>query len=193
MKKRIFIFALLTVLVLTNTMVYAEIGNEKIYDKYNLKDVDKLPEGVVPIVIDSPKELEDCLKSIDNITLDEKSIETTVSISENPTINSGYTATVTKTTSATAGTFSKVYLKAYIDVYNSGSFRQIVGCSESTYLSGTSLGLDWVENNTGHNIMNDGRKINVYGDGVLETYLIIEGGIKVNSRPISLSLSYSVY
>ncbi|MDR1550383.1 MAG: hypothetical protein LBT06_17605 [Hungatella sp.] len=50
-----------------------------------------------------------------------------------------------------------------------------------------TLDLYWSENSIGATISSSGKDVHVYTDGTLDYYLLIDGLIKLNSRPICMS------
>jgi len=53
--------------------------------------------------------------------------------------------------------------------------------------TGFTLDFDWSENSIGTTISSSGKDVHVYTDGTFGYYLLIDGLIKLNSRPISMS------
>jgi|GEM_PF-2436041 len=161
-------------------------------DFYRLQSVDSVPEGVVPIVVHNDEELKaifDALKSIAIV----HSPATSVAHAD-ASIQSGGTHWVTAHTAIQIpNIFGWMYvnLHAHIQIYSHLSFRGIIDSQQFTSLSGVTLGFGWTQ--TYAYATNYGTHIDVYGGGLLDFYLLIEGGIKWYSMPLNLSLIYAVY
>ncbi len=202
MMRRFTIIVCLLVILATSTSAFATKAefvqrndssvSKELMDFYGLQSVESVPEGVTPIVVHSDEELKAIFDAMKHITIVPVSVTSRDTL--DATIQSGSTYWVTTNTAIQIfNLFGWMYinLDAHIQIYSYLSFRQIIGSQQFTYLSGCTLGYGWTQ--TYAYADNYGTHINVYGGGVLDFYVIIEGGIKYYSMLHNLSLTYAVY
>lgn len=71
---------------------------------------------------------------------------------------------------------------------NTGSISYV---SPYTTFTGFTLGFGWTEEDIGYDIRN-GKDIYAHTDGTLDYYILVEGTVKLYSKPVSLSGSVAV-
>lgn len=165
---------------------------EKVNQEYGLKSVLIIPEGIEPIKVNSPEELENYIIKLQKqptITTvqDEKSEQP----SGDPTRAGNTYNTIRRSCSVSAGA-PTVYVTADIRVGLNGSARWIDSASSRVSWSGVTFGLgisgQW------SNTYPTSTKVDVRGGATIDIYLISEiGGIVLYSTPLECSFTYSVY
>jgi len=197
MKKITSLFLMLT-LMLAFVTVYAEpdITSTKedetevieLVNKYNLSRTKEIPIGITPLRIDSIEEAESILKEL-NIVSKTSSME--IIQPNNIMSKSSQTYDTNLYSSQSVGP-CKVNLRSKLTVQNWGSFREIIGNAEYTYLSGNTLGTYWYPEETSGS--SDGKSYFGYTKGYTKTYLVIMGvHLFDTENDIYITNSYSVY
>jgi hypothetical protein len=100
--------------------------------------------------------------------------------------NGNATVTTTKVSTST------ISLKLRYSTSGNGNTGTITSLDPYTTFTGFTLGFDWTENTIGATISSSGKDVHVYTDGTLDYYLLIDGLIKLYSKPISMSGNVSV-
>ncbi len=95
------------------------------------------------------------------------------------------------TTTTIPTTITTVHLKTKYEIWADGSFSQITPKSNWSYITGITLGLEWVENHKDFTVHST-KSFTSSCDGVLEYYLVVNGLIKVYTRNISITATYSI-
>jgi len=146
----------------------------------NIVNVTNVPEGKNPIEIKSLSELKMFVDSIKGQGFASKKF-----ITETDEIYKyGLLAGTTKTakTGITWLFGGGVWLHAEATINNS----KFTICREWTTVEGWSLGADWVERSIWHQFSNNNKRVDIYTKGQIDSYLLIEGTVKLLSEPVSL-------
>lgn len=165
--------------------------------KFGLVDIDanEVPKGVVPIEFDSNQELEEFLTN-----LEKNSQSTThkefygINRSDFPLIQTTTSyVVVTRSCSTWAQVGANFNTWADILVGTSGSFNWISSVlSTRVGLTGMTLGLG-LSNEYSYAYNQSQSSVSIRGGAILNVYIVIEGGIKMYSTPISCSFTYRTY
>lgn len=198
-------FALVVVAMLTFVSasgVYAqgEGGDDKqkydeITAEYDLKETSSIPQGVTPIQVNSPEELEALLQqfSANDSSPHIDIVEPAMRPSGDATTMSTTYGTVTRacTSNAGAATFNT---EGDIRVDYSGSFRWIDSVlSTRTSLTGITYGLSMSEPYS-YAYNQSSSSVSVKGGAIINAYILLDtGATTVYSTPVSCSFTYSVY
>ncbi|WP_332618557.1 hypothetical protein [Anaerorhabdus sp.] len=160
----------------------------QLFEQYQLETVTEIPEGVTPIVINDPSELETAIANVDNMV---------VSIS-NPNLNfdSNLRTIVTRTTSANfhtgtslPGAKATVSLQCTFKLYSEGSFTGIDSLLSSNWvLTGTTAGIDISDSWTSHSL--DRGVMVVDGETTVNLYVWVTGFIKLYSTRLVAGYKY---
>ncbi|MCG8347756.1 MAG: hypothetical protein MI924_08255 [Chloroflexales bacterium] len=203
--KKVFALVMLLLLVLMPTSdVYAmDRGGKRGYDeiiaKYGLKIAMGTPQGVSPIKVNSPEELEAVLQQFSI-----KQLDTHTDIIESPeqppvpdattmAENATTYGTVTRSCSASTGT-ATFNTWADIRVGYSGSFRWIDSVLNTrTGLTGITYGLS-MSDSYSYSYNQSSSSVSVKGDAIINAYILLNTGMTtVYSTSVSCSFTYSVY
>lgn len=181
----------------SNTMAQ---GGKKTYqeviEKYDLKRVTEVPSGVTPLRVSNPDELENLIR--DQLMVDEPDVHVDISepasnkSSETPEAVAASYGTVTRSCSVQ---MNAAYFNTYgaIQVGYEGSFRWVENVQSTwTNLTGVTIGLT-LNNANSYSYNKTSTSVSVAGSGVVNAYIIVEGGPVVWSQPVSCSFTYSVY
>ncbi|MBE0451268.1 MAG: hypothetical protein IBX70_10520 [Clostridia bacterium] len=199
MRKSLLSLILILVVIATPSFANGSSTTSINTDALDLSTVEILPDGITPIVIENQTQFDEFVKAMKTApeTIEE------VSYLKNPNLISSYSTNgiITYYTSASKNlglgigdwSSTKLKLTAAIEIYTSGSFRQINGSTQWTNLEGYTIGLDWTEHYNSSTIQNGGQSIDVSASGTLDYYLIVNGVIKLYSKNMNISLSYRVY
>lgn len=215
--KRLFLLLLCLALILsTSSVAFAKVDNnmvdtvtrdkillDNLSKEYNLKDVDKVPEGIVPIKFNSIDELKAFLEKqpkgpvkihktyyANDFLIDKNNIN---DMNSNVILESTGKHHINTSETINIGGFVSLDADVFTQVRSLGSTHLeeiITDCKEWTSLTGVTLGAEWDERYAYHVISSDRYRVDVYGGGVLNEYLIVDGLIKIASYPIDLSVSY---
>lgn len=205
--KKIISFVLIFMMVLS---IPAYAKENDVNEKYSLKIIEEsqVPEGVVPVEVESMEELEILLKSIDtqvnelnNTTntimlrkedtkensLDEKSIKTFAGS------RSGYTAPVTfsKDYNVSLGGVITLYGQATVTTW--GSFANIDSFDRAwTRFSGFTYGFDWNPSMTWGSVAPNGQSCKAKTSGTLDFYVAQGGKTALFKRAVDIEVKYAV-
>lgn len=165
-----------------------QLEYERLYEKYNLVPASEVPEGIQPIVINSPEELE---KLLQNIGKQNNVVERHSPTLNEVSLNSDYVR-VERHCTSNAGTSTFNTWADIIVRFDPGtSVRWIESATTRVGLSGANLGTELVD--TYERIDNRGNRVIIVGGGTANVHLIIEGGLIIHSSPVSCTIDYSVY
>lgn len=188
--KLIILSILCSILLITplSTPIHAENIKtyEDLFEEYGLKDAEIIPDGVTPIVINSPQELEALLSSFNT-----SSIDGIVSIESNSRSVVTRTVTVSYPTSGIVpyDGAANVNLRVAYDLYSSGSFTGIQAIRYSQWtLTGNTTGLELENSITDHTLTNG--IIDVIGTTTVNLYVVISGLIKYKSADLTAGYKY---
>jgi hypothetical protein len=92
--------------------------------------------------------------------------------------------TTVASTKVSTGTIT---LKLRYSTSGNGNTGKITSLDPYTTFTGFTLGFDWTENSIGATISSSGKDAHVYTDGTIDYYLLVDGLIKLYSRPIRMS------
>ncbi len=184
-----------------------------LYQKYNLITIKKVPNGIVPIKIESAKQLSEILNRFNNF----QNLPVTVKIKEVPwnmipkqlilkieremiksnkmrlELSNDYVDRVSLHKSqreTLLGTYFNLWADVY--VFHYGSFGQIESCYQWVGLTGFTLAVNLTNSGSYNHISNDKQSIYISGHGTLNAYFLIEGSVKLYSREVSLAINYSI-
>lgn len=180
-----FVATALALMVLTSIpvkTVQAEVNSqetkaiEELKTEYDLKSVDKAPDGVVPMKFDTAEEAESFIKKIQAQEANQPDV-----------IDLGNTVVDQKDGQArpmTWGTerrkillgFCYMNIEASIEYLWSGSMGQNYynQCtSVNSFLTGVSYGNAWTQTSYSRNIVNGGRQLDVQVNGKFDYYILI--------------------
>ena len=191
--KRILILlnACFLILIFSTFVIGSEqLSYSDVCSKYNLSSLQSCPEGVNPVPVSSPEQLDQILSDLYSTPY-----ETVFYYSYEPSTvtkpDENYTnVTGTKRLHASKriGALTTFHLWADVDIWSQGSFYQITGCDEWVGLTGVSLGVELSGEHTSHSI--SGQRVTIRGDGTIDVYLLVDGLVKLASYSTSLSISY---
>ncbi|GAP08993.1 hypothetical protein BECAL_00126 [Bellilinea caldifistulae] len=173
------------------------ISYEEIINRFNLTSVDYIPVGITPLKFKSPEELEKFLTFFKNSTqktthiyfsgeyFPERFLVGTESITYN---------VITRSCSVPLGYgIARFNTWGDIRVGSSGSFRWIDKVL-STYTGLTGLTMvATLTNEYSYAYNQTAAQVSIKGGGIVNVYLIIEGGVRLYSVPVSCSFTYRVY
>ena len=162
--------------------------------EYNLRAVDKVPTGVVPLKFSSPAELQEFLRGVGR-----QQYVAHTTIVENGWPNtpapksSGYFV-VTRSCSVNLGyVLAKFHTWADIRVGYYDSYHWIDSVLNTrTGLTGVTTGVT-LTNTYSYAYNQSASSVSVKGGGIVNIYLLIDGGIRLYSVPVSCSFTYRVY
>lgn len=198
----IFIFTMLFV-VFGNPVTANAQGNspskelEALSNKFGLVEVTKIPEGITPLVFDSVEDLENFLVETEKAA---KPSQHTTYIEYNPKkpqpgVESVSYTVVTRSCSSTVAVGTQFNTWADIRVGFSGSpyYTTWIDSVLNTRvgLTGVTLGMD-LSNEYSYSYNQTTQSVSVVGGGIFNIYLVVEGGIRLYSRPVSCSFTYTV-
>ncbi len=161
----------------------------------NLETIDEseLPEGIVPIEITSQEDFDSLVETLNQPMETEIQNFDNLELADMNKSSSSSTFITRSTTKNMPLSPVKLNLYAKIEVYSSGSFRQILNGSPWTTLTGYGPGVEWVEEDKDAVVQNNGQSIYVWSEGTFKYYLLINGLIQLYARDESISFTYSVY
>ncbi|NOK61979.1 MAG: hypothetical protein GFH27_549289n327 [Chloroflexi bacterium AL-W] len=159
----------------------------ELYEKYDLISVSEVPDGIVPIVIESPEQLQ---KLLQNIGVQNNVIERQPFLPDIPTTDAQTIVQRQCTANAGLATFN-TWADIVVDFVPGSSFRAINSANAWVGLTGVTLGFDLTSTYT--NVYNRTSSIEIVGGGIIDVYLVIDGGIKIYSNPISCTINYALY
>lgn len=166
--------------------------------KFGLVDINanEVPKGVVPLEFDSTQELEEFLTSLekDKISTTHKEYHHGMNRSDVPLIPTS-TSYVTVTKNCSNAVAIGTYFNTWADILvgTSGSFTWISSVLHTRVgLTGVTLGMD-LSNEYSYTYNQSQSSVSVNGGAILNSYLVIEGVVKMYSRPVSCSFTYRTY
>ncbi len=205
--KILMVTLVLTFIITSSTSTLAAQSSEKEREKYNqvmeeygLKMVEEIPDGVTPIEVSSPEELDALFRKIED---DLRNSTSTVSEAiedtplEQPETRATAYTTVNRNCSVALGGLTNPYFNTYgtirVGTVDS-SWRWIDSASASVGLSGVTTGVSLSDPWTQADINSNQTSVYISGGGTLNYYVLTPiGPVTFSSEPISCSLTYSVY
>ena len=166
-------------------------------NEFGLVEVTIIPEGITPLVFDSVEELENFLVESEKAA---KPSQHTTYIEYNPKkpqpgVKSVSYTVVTRSCSSIIAVGTKFNTWADIRVGFSGSsyYTTWIDSVLNTRvgLTGLTMGKD-LSNEYSYSYNQTTQSVSVVGGGIFNMYMVVEGGIRVYSRPVSCSFTYSV-
>lgn len=191
--KLIFLSILCSMLLITpfTEPIHAENNTtyEELFEKYRITDVQNIPEGINPIIVTSPQELENVLLSLENLNFSTSEINSS-NMARNIVER---TASVNfNTGGALPGTTATVSLKVNFDLYSSGSFTGIQAINRSYWtLTGVTATLSLDNEYTRHSLNNG--VITVSGSTDVHLYILIEDLFKLYTTHLNAGYKYEPY
>ncbi|WP_129600126.1 hypothetical protein [Anaerophilus nitritogenes] len=164
----------------------------KLSTEYNLKTVDKIPEGVQPIVINSEADMKEYMQKINDFNnLD---IELELEPENSRLLNlarssSDYTKSLSTSESVAIG--AKLNLTAKVKVKNWKIDRVY---NERMSLTGFTVGLDVDPRSIDIDvdISSNKNSVTIEGECEVDNYLLVDGIVKMFTETRSLRLNYQV-
>lgn len=175
---------------------------QRLFEQYDLVDIDKVPEGITPVVINSPADLERLMRSgsenQNNDVWDQMSVKE-ITIFTDQLVSKSLPGAATRTSYTTLRRectvpvgFATFYTAADIRVGVYGtSYAWIDSVNEWVGLRGCTLGFDLTH--TYHHHYLTTTTTDITGGGIVDYYLVVNGGIKLWSQPVECSIHYSIY
>ena len=189
------IFTIVLFLVSINSVVQGEVGektyNDSICEKYQLKDADVIPEGVIPKVYTSIEEMEKDLNYLN------KSM--TKGLIEDPEYNdmqvlSNNNGWQSKSEHWGGGLYINIGINyTYGYRYEYGQYwSYFISCnSVSSWISGSTAPYVYTQVGSTHNIYNSGYALDASAYGVLDYYIQTPwGAIKYWSKNTTISKTF---
>ena len=161
---------------------------------HNITDATAVPDGITPVSFETVEEFEKYVLSLEQANQAPASrVEETFLDGNGTKSTYGITRTVRVTTRKNMTPLTYIELVADITIKNYGALgdQYISACHEWTWMGGITLGFDW-EQAYAYHIITNATVCNVYGGGTLDTYLLVNGLIKIYSTHVSLSLRKEV-
>ena len=174
---------------------------KRLFDKYGLVDADEVPNGVTPLRVNSPEELEKLLESApvgkpsviqEAMTVEEIALlaDKVYNSEKSSNIRATYT-TIRRECTVPVG-LATFYTAADIRVGVYGtSYAWIDSVNEWVGLRGYTVGKEL--KGTYHYHHFDTTTADITGGGVVDWYILVEGGVKVWSMPVECTIHYSIY
>lgn len=205
MKKKLILMTIFVVMMSLVTISFATVNNGN-DNGFHVKIIDEseIPEGIVPIVVNSDSEALEIVKKHtkmvnDNSRLSKKEIIRDEFVSEDQMkesmIQALATSSTTSSTKSSYRTYGAAKFKVYanIDILSAAGARYITDINyDGCKLTGITLGLGLSDKHVSSSISGGGKQLNVSAEATLDHYLIIEGVVKVYSKDISHSFTYRV-
>lgn len=199
--KTLFVWLIvLMLLVQTQGIVSAQgttppspVSWDDVVKRYGLKPVDVVPAGVTPMAFASPTQLDAFLSKLSH----QSRISHHINYFEREDLSLPLPmavtyAVVTRSCSVNVS-LAKFNTWADIRVGYSGSFRWIDSVLNTrTGLTGITTGFT-LTNDYSYAYNQTATSVSVKGGGIVNAYLVIEGGILIFSTPVSCSFTYRVY
>ncbi len=165
---------------------------DDVVKQYGLKSVDVIPSGVTPVAFTSPKQLEAFLAKLSRQSQVSPHINYLEREDSSLLPMTTTYAVVTRRCSVNVS-LAKFNTWADIRVGYSGSFRWIDRVLNTrTGLTGVTTGFT-LTNDYSYAYNQTATSISVKGGGIVNAYLIVNGGIRLFSTPVSCSFTYRVY
>ena len=191
----VLIFVCSSFVVSANTLGTNASEQKQLIDNINLIPISEndLPDGVIPMEFDSEEEAKLFILKIKN-ELDKSERHSSVEI---PLINP--LLRITQGTATVAQQFisaglAVISLKINYTTSGNNNTGRITSVSPYTDFTGFTLGFGWTQSDVGYQITPSEKDVYVWGNGVLDYYILIEGGIRIYSENRSLSgMAYLVH
>ncbi len=162
---------------------------------YELKPVSVIPDGVTPLRFETPGELQSFLSRMSNQTrmpVHSTYVEKEI-LPNAPILPLSTTYAVVTRSCSVNVSLAKFNTWADIRVGYSGSFRWIDSVLNTrTGLTGVTTGFS-LSNEYSYPYNQTATSVSVKGGGIVNAYLVIDGGIRLFSQPVSCSFTYRVY
>lgn len=166
---------------------------DDVVKQYGLKPVDVVPSGVTPMTFRSPTQLEAFLAKLSR----QSQVSPHINYLEQEDLSlplpmTTTYAVVTRSCSVNVS-LAKFNTWADIRVGYSGSFRWIDSVLNTrTGLTGITIGFT-LTNDYSYAYNQTATSVSVKGGGIVNAYLLVNGGIQLFSTPVSCSFTYRVY
>lgn len=199
--KTLFVWLIvLTLLVQTQGIVNAQgttppspVSWDDVVKRYGLKPVNVVPAGVTPMAFTSPTQLDAFLSNLSHQSRTSHHINYFEREDLKLSLPMAVTYAVVTRSCSVGLTLAKFNTWADILVGYSGSFRWINSVLNTrTGLTGVTMGLT-LTNDYSYAYNQTVTSVSVKGGGIVNFYLVIEGGILIYSTPVSCSFTYRVY
>jgi len=169
-------------------------------EEFGLVEVTEIPDGITPLVFDSLQDLEKFLIEAEKGTNSTQHIMFAGNGSNGPDIPQVGIETVTYTvvtrrcsTTVAVGTQFNTWADIRIGMSGSSYYTTWIDQVLNTQvgLTGITLGMD-LTNEYSYSYNQTSQSVSIAGGGILNIYLVVEGGVRLYSRPVSCSFTYSV-
>jgi len=180
-----------------STFDEAYISYQEIINQFNLISVNYIPEGITPLKFNTPQELERFLISLERSAqktphfhfAEERFPQRFLAGTESVTYN-----VITRSCSVPLG-YGRASFHTWGDI-RVGSLGSLRGIDTvlSTYTGLTGLTMTaTLTNEYSYAYNQTAAQVSIKGGGIVNVYLIIEGGVRLYSVPVSCSFTYQVY
>lgn len=181
-----------------NTPTVASVSKE-----FNLKDATTIPEGVTPVIVNSPQELQANLQKVKGDIDKSNKAPTTVINEVAPTTNAINSLMYTSSSITTKYITSKLNIGNYISFFSVWGTLTIEGYSYyrsilsiggyNCGLTGYTYGFALFGPQTTKRLYNSNTSASITGSASLDYYVLVSGIGKIYSRPITHTVSYNLY
>lgn len=174
------ILALSTIFVLAISNVsFGSVNQRVTVNDLKTISADEIPNGIIPKEFSSDEEAVKYLNKV----YSSMSIESGEKISESRSTNGNVTV-ATQRLGVLGGSIS---LKLRYGTSGDNHTGEVTYVDPYTTTSGITYSFEWREDNIGAEISSSGKDVYVYTDGVIIAYLLVDGLIKIDETPVSLS------
>lgn len=183
MRKYVSLLALVILVAFSTFPSYASefIANDGTKVEVKVIDREDIPNGIIPQTFNTEEEAIFYLNNIyDNMVLMQNSIV--------PYSTTGDALVATRQ----VGYTGSINLRVNYETTGNSNTGSISYVSPYTTFTGFNLGFGWTESDIGYRISNGGKDIYVYTNGTLDYYLLVDGLVKLYSKPVNLSGTVAV-
>jgi len=170
---------------------------QELFERYGIVAAEEIPNGITPLVVNSPAQLEKLIASFRNgKRVDVSDQACTEQVIDEGVLSSqvlngvSYYIVRRECTQNTGFSTFHTWADIRIGVYGS-SYAWIDSVHEWVGLTGCTIGQDLT--NTYHYHYTTATTADITGGGIVDVYLLINGGIKILSLPVECSIHYSLY
>lgn len=158
---------------------FGSVNRSVSVDDLKTIQADEMPSGIIPKEFSSDEE---AVKYLNKVYAS-MSIENGREIPETRSTNGNVTV-ATQRLGVLGGSIS---LKLRYGTSGDNHTGMVTYADPYTTTSGITYSFDWREDSIGAEISSSGKDVYVYTDGVIIAYLLIDGLIKIDETPVSLS------
>ena len=163
-------------------------------DKLGVKTIEKIPEGIEPIVV---KDNQEMLKYINSLIESKTSINDLNEnlVSEEDFATKSSTLNLIKRSTSKQVGFGNINLYATIQQIGTGGLNSIIIGAQNMYttFTGYTLGYDWRESQSPtYSIDSRKKSIHIWVNGEIDVYLLVDGLVKLFTYEAQLDINYNV-